>query len=99
MLVYDDKDGVWVWTGRVFSISEQVTKFRNDYATFTTVDEWIRLRNIFLFSKDTIWKDDFEVSPEVQDAVSLAWDYVCRGGNREKTLKVLDNLAEVLNKK
>jgi hypothetical protein len=51
-----------------------------------------------LFSKDTIWKDDFEVSPEVQDAVSLAWDYVCRGGNKERVLQVLDELAEVLNK-
>ena len=98
MLVYDDKDGVWVWTGRVFSISEQVTKFRNDYATFTTVDEWIRLRNIFLFSKDTIWKDDFEISVEVQNAVGRAWDCVCRGGNRKKVLEALDNLAEVLNK-
>ena len=98
MLIYDDKDGVWVWTGRVFSTSEQVTKFRNDYATFTTFDEWIKLRNIFLFSKDTIWKDDFESSFEVQDAVSRAWDCVCRGGNRQKVLEVLDNLAEVLNK-
>ena len=96
MLVYDDKDGVWVWTGRVFSISEQVTKFRNDYSTFTTLDEWIKLRNIFLFSKDTIWKDDFGRSAEVQSAVGHAWDYVCRGGNREKVLQALDDLAEAL---
>jgi hypothetical protein len=98
MLVYDDKEGVWVWTGRVFSISEQVTKFRDDYANYATIDEWIKLRNIFLFSKDTIWKDDFESSVEVQSAVSRAWDNVCRGGNKQKVLQALDNLAEVLNK-
>ena len=99
MLIYDEKDCVWVWTGRVFSISEQVSKFRDDYANFTKFEEWVLLRNLFLAHKQTIWKDDFEVSPEVQSAASLAWDYVCRGGNKQKTLQVLDNLAEVLNKK
>ena len=99
MLIYDEKDCVWVWTGRVFSISEQVSKFRDDYANFTKFEEWISLRNLFLAYKQTIWKDDFEGSPEIEHAVSVAWSHVCRDGNKERVLQVLDNLAEVLNKK
>jgi hypothetical protein len=82
MVVYDEKEGVWVFTGRVFSTSEQVTKFRNDYATIATFDEWISLRNLFLAYKKTIWKDDFEGSPEIEEAVTIAWNHVCRGGRR-----------------
>jgi hypothetical protein len=98
MVVYDEKEGVWIFTGRVFSTSEQVTKFRNDYAAIATFDEWISLRNLFLAYKKTIWKDDFEGSPEIEEAVTIAWNHVCRGGLKERVLQVLDNLAEVLNK-
>jgi hypothetical protein len=48
--------------------------------------------------KKTIWKDDFEGSPEIEEAVTIAWNHVCRGGLKERVLQVLDNLAEVLKK-
>jgi len=98
MLVYDDKDGVWVWTGRVYSVSEQVTKFKDDYADFKTFEEWQHFRNLFLASKNISWKEAFESSVEVSKAADIAWSYVCRGGDKQKIFQALDNLAEALKK-
>jgi hypothetical protein len=98
MLVYDDKEGVWVWTGRVYSVSEQVTKFKDDYADFKTFEEWQHFRNLFLASKNISWKEAFESSVEVSKAADLAWGYVCRGGDKQKIFQALDNLAEALKK-
>lgn len=98
MLVYDDKEGVWVWTGRVYSVSEQVTKFKDDYADFKTFEEWQHFRNLFLASKNISWKEAFESSVEVSKAADIAWSYVCRGGDKQKIFQALDNLAEALKK-
>ena len=98
MLVYDDKEGVWVWTGRVYSVSEQVTKFKDDYADFKTFEEWQHFRNLFLASKNISWKEAFESSVEASKAADIAWSYVCRGGDKQKIFQALDNLAEALKK-
>ena len=98
MLVYDDKEGVWVWTGRVYSVSEQVTKFKDDYADFKTFEEWQHFRNLFLASKNISWKEAFESSVEVSKAADIAWSYVCRGGDKQKIFQALDNPAEALKK-
>ena len=98
MLVYDDKEGVWVWTGRVYSVSEQVTKFKDDYADFKTFEEWQHFRNLFLASKNISWKEAFESSVEVSKVADIAWSYVCRGGDKQKIFQALDNLAEALKK-
>ena len=98
MLVYDDKEGVWVWTGRVYSVSEQVTKFKDDYADFKTFEEWQHFRNLFFASKNISWKEAFESSVEVSKAADIAWSYVCRGGDKQKIFQALDNLAEALKK-
>lgn len=97
-IVYDEKEGVLVYTGKIFTTSEQVAKFRSDYENISKFEEWVSLRNLFLVYKKTVWKDDFEGSPEIEEAVTVAWNHVCRGGNKERVLQVLDELAETLNK-
>jgi hypothetical protein len=96
-LVYDKEENVWVYTGRTFTVSEQIIKFKDDYANFKTFEEWQKLRNLFLAYKNTVWKEEFESSVEVENAVRIAFAHVCRGGNKERTLQVLDELAEVIS--
>ena len=96
-LIWDKEENVWVYTGRVFTISEQIIKFKEDYADFKTFEEWQKFRNLFLANKNITWKEAFESSIEVKNAVDIAWSHVCRGGNKQRIFQVLDSLAEVIN--
>ena len=96
-LIWDKEENVWVYTGRVFTISEQIIKFKEDYADFKTFEEWQKFRNLFLANKNITWKEAFESSIEVKNAVDIAWSHVCRCGNKQRIFQVLDSLAEVIN--
>jgi len=91
-LIYDKEANVWVYTGKVFTVSEQIMKFKETYADYKNLDEWRKLLNSFMFHKQHDWAELIAGNEQFADVVEKLHMNILYG----KKLRIKDSLNQLV---
>lgn len=91
-LIYDKEANVWVYTGKVFTVSEQIMKFKETYADYKNHAEWRELLKAFMFHKQHDWAELIASSEQFADVVENLHMNILYG----KKLRIKDSLNQLV---
>lgn len=83
-LIYDKEADVWVYTGKVFTMSERIIRMKDREADYKNHQEWKDLISLIVFQKHNDWEEMIATNERFAEVVEKLHSKVLYGRRYDK---------------